>query len=171
MKIKNIVPFREEVIIQGKDRLFLIEVQGKLGTCFFIKDSSTNIYLCINYELISPEFIKSNGVIEINEKIKIIIDKKRKIFPYKKQCLFILMDINDNITEIDKYVFESEEDLNPMKFINENAYLFAFSSANSEKSCSYIPGKILNIDGYKIIHQFNTKKLLSVSPICVFNLL
>ena len=43
----------------------------------------------------------------------------------------------------------------------------AYSYLNNKKVLGFIPGKILDIDGYKILHQFNTKKLLSVSPICI----
>ena len=169
MEERNLMPISEKLIAQSKNYIFPIQILGKTGTCFFIKiivNTVVNIYLCINYDLLTDEFIKLKGEINIDGKIIIKLDEKREIFSFKNQCKFI--KIEEDIP--DEYILSLEDKLKPEEYINEDAYLLAYynSDDNGENKGGYISGKILNIDGYKIIHQFNTKNLLSVAPICLY---
>ena len=170
MEERNLMPISEKLIAQSKNYIFPIQILGKTGTCFFIKiivNTVVNIYLCINYDLLTDEFIKLKGEINIDGKIIIKLDEKREIFSFKNQCKFI--KIEEDIP--DEYILSLEDKLKPEEYINEDAYLLAYynSDDTGENKGGYISGKILNIDGYKIIHQFNTKNLLSVAPICLYN--
>lgn len=161
----NIEPIREELLTKGKNYIFSIKVEGKYGTGFFI-DILKVIYLCINQSLISQDFINSKGEINIKENIKIKLDEKRTIIPYNRQCLFISIDKSEIPPD---YKIELETDLSTQEYIGKDAYLFAYSDLDPENVSGYIPGKIININGYKIEHQFNTKNLLTVAPICIVN--
>ena len=170
MEERNLRPISGQLITQSKDYIFPIEVLGKKGTCFFINvlvNAVKTIYLCINYDLITDEFVKLKGEINIDGKIIIKLDENTKIIPFKNQCKFI--EIKGTKPD-DKYILNLEDELKPEDYINEDAYLLCYyhSDDNDENKGGYISGKILNIDGYKIIHQFNTKNLLSVAPICLY---
>ena len=170
MEEKNLNPISEKIITESKNYVFPIKIQDKIGSCFFINILKT-LYLCINYDLLTEEFIKSKGVISINENIQIKLDEKTRIIPFKNQCKFILIENSNDIPP--NYKLNLETDLNPDQYINRDAYLFAFNNTtdnNLENKGGYIPGKILDIKEYKILHQFNTKNLLTVAPICcLFN--
>ena len=58
-------------------------------------------------------------------------------------------------------------DLPPSNYINSDAYLLAYNYPYKKNDYGVIFGKILRIDMYKIYHQFYTKYLLFVSPICI----
>ena len=173
MEETNLRPISKQLLSKCKNYIFPINIQGKSGTCFFINilvNNENTIYLSINYDLITNEFINSKGVIDINEKLKIKLDENRKIFSFKNQCKFILIEKDDNIPN--NYILNLENELNPKEYINEDAYLLCYYNSNNnadEIKGGFIPGKILNINGYRIKHKFNTKNLLSVAPICIYN--
>ena len=168
MEERNYNPIRLELINEIKNYLFPIGINGKYGTCFFFQiviNSIKAIYLCISYDLLPEDFINAEKELQINESIKIKLNKRRTILSFKNICKLISIDENDNIP--DKNILET--DLPSGNYINQDAYLFAYSYPFNENGGGFIPGKILNIDGYKIHHQFNTKNLLFVSPICIIN--
>ena len=164
MQEKNIIPISEDLINKSKDYIFPISIGNKIGTCFLINTLCSLTYLCINYDLISQEFIASEGEIDIIGR-KIKLDKKRMIIDYKRQCIFIQIFKTDGIDE--KFQLDLETDLLPDDYINIDTYLFAYYKKDNLYKRGYIPGRIVNIDNYKIFHEFNTKYLLSVSPICI----
>lgn len=174
----NYKPLSEYLLRKIKNYIFKIEVQGKLGSCFFFetsnkRSSKVTKYLCINYDLISHEFIESNGEIVINKEIIIKLDKNTIMIPFKRQCIFIIIkDINIpdcyilNL-DIKEIKGKEEEKFEDDKYINMDEYLFTYYKSNNEYKIGYFVGKILDLDGYKIRHQFNPKNILTVSPICI----
>ena len=64
MEEKNVLPINYNLALKMNNYLFPINIDGKYGTCFFIKVKYKEIdtkYLCIRDNLISDEFIKSKG--------------------------------------------------------------------------------------------------------------
>ena len=170
MELNNLNPISEKLLIKSKNYLFPIKVEGKSGTCFFI-NTFISIYLCVNYSLITDKFIESEGEIKIGDKI-IKLDKNRQIISFGRLCKFISIDKRkekDNIP--DEYILDLEIKLSPYNYINKDVYLLAYhiQDNSDEGKGGYLVGKILNIDGYEIYHQLNTKNILSVAPICLFN--
>ena len=146
--------------------LFLINIDGKYGTCFFIKVKYKEIdtkYLCIRDNLISDEFIKSKGEIKINENIIIKLNEKRTILSFEKRCKLILIEEDDNIPN--DIILST--DLPPSNYTYSDAVHFAYFYPYNEDDYGISFGKILKIDMYKIYHQFYTKYLLFISPICI----
>ena len=160
---KNSKPLGYQLIQKIKDYIFPINVEDTYGTCFFFKVIET-IYLCISYDLISPEFIKSRGSIKINKDLTIHLNYQRPVLPFGKQCKLILINKEEDKVP-DKYIFELDSPTEIYK--NRDAFMFAYSYPFEEGGGGLIQGKIFKVEGYKIIHQFNTKNLLFVSPICV----
>ena len=166
MEEKNILPINYNLTIKMKNYLFPINIDGKYGTCFFIKVKYNEIdtkYLCIRYNLISDEFIKSKGEIKINENIIIKLNEKRTILSFEKRCKLILIEEDDNIPN-DIILLT---DLPPSNYTYTDAVHFAYDYPYNEDDYGISFGKILKIDMYKIYHQFYTKYLLFISPICI----
>ena len=162
---KNSKPLGYKLIRKIKNYIFPINIEGTYGTCFFFKVIET-IYLCISYDLISDEFMKSHGSLRINKDLTIHLNYQRPVLPFGKQCKLILINKEeDNVP--DKYILELDSPKENYK--NRDAFMFAYSYPFEEGGGGLIQGKIFKVEGYKIIHQFNTKNLLFVSPICVIN--
>ena len=123
MEERNLNPISEEIISESKNYIFPIKINDNLGTCFFINTISA-IYLCINYNILPEEYIKSKGDIKINEKLTIKLDEKRRIIPFNNQCKFIKIEDSDKIPP--NYILDLENDLNPEQYIGRDAYLFAY---------------------------------------------
>ena len=163
---RDIKSIQIQLIQNIKNYIFPINIEGKYGTCFFFKTKKEK-YLCVSYDLISPEFIKSQGSIKINNDLSIHLNQQRTILSFGTQCKLILITEKENV---DKYILEM--DLPQQNYKNKDAVMLAYSfpfKENEENCGGFIPGKILKIEEYKILHQFNTKNLLFVSPICVIN--
>lgn len=156
----NYTPLPQRLIRESKNYIFPINIEGNYGTCFFF-NTIMGIYLCTSYDIISSEFIESQGGIKINNNITIHLNKQRKILSFEKQCK--LISINKNEVPKD-YILEIDL---PRNYKNEDACMFAYSYPFEEGGSGYIPGKIIKVEGYKIFHEFNTKGLLFVSPICI----
>ena len=156
----NYRPIPQNLITKSKNYIFPINIEGKYGTCFFFK-AILDIYLCISYDLISKEFIESQGIIKVNNKT-IRLSNERKILSFENRCK--LISINKGEVP-DEYILQIDSPLGNYK--NEDAFLFAYSYPFEEGGSGYIPGKIIKIERYKIFHEFNTKGLLCVSPICI----
>ena len=167
MEDTNYPPMEKELLNKFKNYIFLIELNGKYGTGFFIK-CNNRVYLCTSYELIPKNF---KGKIKLNNNIFLKIDRNTTIKSFEDKCKFILildkekLKINeDNILDID-IIYD---------YIDKIAFLLAYDErgiANNETDILnpvMIIGKILNIkDGYKIEHEFHTKYLLFCSPIVI----
>ena len=152
------------LIQKSKNYIFPINVEGKYGTCFFFK-ANKDKYLCVSYDLISPEFIKSQGSIKINNNLSIQLNNQRTILSFGTQCKLILITEEEKVND---YILEM--DLPQENYKNRDAFMLAYSfpfKENEDNSGGFIPGKIFKIEEYKILHQFNTKNLLFVSPICI----
>ena len=177
---RDIKSIQIQLIQNIKNYIFPINIEGKYGTCFFFKTKKEK-YLCVSYDLISPEFIKSQGSIKINNDLSIRLNQQRTILSFGTQCKLILITEKENV---DKYILEIDLpqqnyknkdaviDLPQQNYKNKDAVMLAYSfpfKENEENCGGFIPGKILKIEEYKILHQFNTKNLLFVSPICVIN--
>ena len=169
-ELKNLLPISPKLTDQIKNYLFPIEIEGKHGTCFFIKILYPvyTIYLCTSYDIISDDFVKSKGEIKINENIKIKLDENRQIIPFERKCKFILIRYGELCDE-NENILIFEQNLSVNAYIQKDAYLFGCYESNFPNGVGQIQAKILNIDGYKIQHQFDTKNLLFVSPICIIN--
>ena len=171
MEERNYNPISQEIISEIKNYLFPIEINGKYGTVFFFQiciNTIKAIYLCISYDLLSEDFIKAGKELKINENIKLKLNESIKILSFNNQCKLILIE-EDKIPRknIEKHILDI--DIPSGNYTNQDAYLFAYSYPFNENGGGYIQGKIINVDGYKIHHQFNTKNLLFVSPICIIN--
>ena len=166
MEEENYIPIKASLINIISNYIFPIEIGSQYGTCFFFQfgpDEQKQKYICINNDLLPKDLFISEKEIKINEKIKIKLNKKRKVYTFEEFCNFILIEKDDIVP--DEYILDI--DLPPNNYNNSDSYLFAYSYLNNKKVIGFIPGKILDIDGYKINHQFNTKNLLSVAPICI----
>ena len=153
-----------KLIQESKDYIFPINIDGKYGTCFFFK-AIKDIYLCVSYDLISSEFIKAQGLIRIKNKFSIQLSNQRTILSFGTQCKLILITKEDKVPENILEIDSPQEN-----YKNRDAFMLAYSfpfKENEENCGGFIPGKIFKIEEYKILHQFNTKNLLFVSPICV----
>ena len=166
MEEENYMPIKASFINTISNYLFPIEIGNNHGTCFFFQfgpDEQKQKYLCVNADLLPKDLFVSEKEIKINENIKIKLNKNKKVYTFETFCNFILIEKGDTVP--DEYVLDI--DLPPSNYNNIDSYLLAYSYLNNKKVLGFIPGKIFDIEGYKILHQFNTKNLLSVSPICI----
>ena len=169
MEEKNYNPISQEIISEIKNYLFPIEINGKYGTVFFFQiciNTIKAIYLCISYDLLSEDYIKAGKELKINENIKLKLNESIKILSFNNQCKLILIE-EDKIPRknIEKHILDI--DIPSGKYTNQDAYLFAYSYPFNENGGGYIQGKIINVDGYKILEFLHKDKALKQIPVIV----
>ena len=138
------------------------------GSGFFIKlfkDGKELLGLMTNYHVITKEIIESKTIINIKYKyekelIQIKLDEKERCIKYNKDLDFVIIEIKQEDKIKDKYFLTPN--LNDKNFINENIIIVQFPLAGK---LSKSEGKIIRIENYELIHNADTKKGSSGSPI------
>ena len=143
-----------------------------IGTGFLLKFYiEANPFFCLmtNYHVIKKEIVESNKTLFIqfdfeNERKNIILDKKQRIIQYFENLDITAIEILD-IDNINEYFFLSPN-LDYNNLLDRKIYIPQYPGGNN---LSYSDGEIERIDGNEIVHNANTIKGSSGSPIFLKN--